>query len=367
MFVLTPMQEQCVQTVIDKYRAGQRIITVSGYAGSGKSSCINELIRRLHLQEKTAYVTFTGKASLVLQNKGIPATTIHRLIYDTKEDKYGVRSFKLKEKLEKPDIELIVVDEVSMVSKELLMDLLSFGIPIIALGDHGQLAPIGEDNGLLLKPDFVLTEIIRQAEGNPIIYLSKLVREGMFSYIQNDKIRVYPKSFLDFEIINWADQILCGYNKTRKFLNTIIRQNYFGSNIGPLPVVGDKIICIKNNWNIIDSQGNPLINGAIYKVVKINKNYARGLKFNIDVMNVDTKAFITGLEVNTAPFTNKPIPPKEKRALFDFGYAITVHKAQGSEWNKVVLIDECIDNDTYKNWLYTGITRAIDKLIIIKN
>lgn len=333
--------------------------------GSGKSTMVRSIVEYLHLEENVAYVTFTGKASLVLRNKGLPATTIHKLIYNCYLDKYGKLVVYKKEYLPE-HIKLIVIDEISMVSKKLLEDLMSFNIPIIALGDHGQLEPIGEDNGLLKKPDFVLTEIIRQAENNPIIRLSKLVREGQFERMNNSNIKVfYPKDF-DYSMVEWADQTLCGFNSTRNIINKNVRKCFFHTE-EQLPIIGEKIISLRNKWDTLDSQNNPLINGTICNVARIDKNIFNGTILKLTLIDCYNKSYFEELQIDTNVFKNRPIPINSKLPVFDFGYCITVHKSQGSEWDKVLLFDECLNKETYKRWLYTGITRAKDKIVIIKH
>lgn len=326
---------------------------------------VKSIVEYLHLEENVAYVTFTGKASLVLRNKGLPATTIHKLIYNCYVDKLGNLIVDKKRYLP-PNIKLIVIDEISMVSRQLLEDLVSFGIPIIALGDHGQLDPIGEDNGLLRFPHFVLTEIIRQAENNPIIRLSKMVREGGFERMNNENVKVlYPKDF-DYSMAEWADQTLCGFNTTRTTVNNNIRKSYFHTE-QQLPKTGEKLISLKNRWDILDSQGNPLINGTVCHIGEITKNIYNGVIFNTTLVDVYNKSYFTDLQIDTNIFKNRPIPKNGKLPVFDFGYCITVHKSQGSEWDKVLLFDECINKTTYNRWLYTAITRAKDKIVIIKH
>ena len=337
MIVLTEHQHKCLKEVVKLFNEGKRIITIAGYAGTGKSTVINTLVHELNLQNNVAYATFTGKASLVLRNKGLPATTIHKLIYDCATDEFGNIYTFLKSSLDNPNVKLIVIDEISMVSKKLLDDLLSFNIPIIALGDIGQLEPIGEDNGLLKKPDYILTEIIRQAADNPIIYLSMLAREGRFDRMDNDKVKVLRKKDFDLSMVEWADQCLCGFNQTRKFINSNMRKYYFNTD-NPLPIVNDKIISLRNCWRTFDSKHNPLINGTIGYVTKIDSNLQ--YRFRISFKDEDNDSMYTQLGIQTALFLNKPIPQTNKKPIFDYGYAITCHKAQGSEYNKVLLIDE---------------------------
>lgn len=363
--ILTAKQEQGVKLVTDLYRQNKKIITISGYAGTGKSTIVRHIVEQLHLEENVAYVTFTGKASLVLRNKGLPATTIHKLIYNCFVDRFGKLIVTKKQQL--PDhIHLIIIDEISMVSKKLLEDLMSFNIPIIALGDHGQLEPIGEDNGLLKAPDFVLTDIIRQAEDNPIIRLSKLVREGRFERMDNSNVKVLSPKDFDYSMVQWADQTLCGFNTTRNTINQNVRKIFYKTD-EQLPVVGEKLISLKNKWDICDSEDNPLINGTICNIARIDKNIYNGTIFIATLVDSVNGSVFSELQIDTNTFKNRPIPLKNNLPVFDYGYCITVHKSQGSEWDKILLFDECLNRETYNRWLYTGITRAKDKIVIIKH
>lgn len=364
MITLTKQQNDCLKTVIKLFQEGQKIITIAGYAGTGKSTVIDTIVKELNLENNVAYVTFTGKASLVLRNKGLPATTIHALIYNCHQDEFGNIVTTLRWDIDE-NIKLIVIDEISMVSKELLKDLMSFDRPIIALGDHGQLEPIGEDNGLLKRPDFVLTEIIRQAADNPIIYLSKLVRENKFDRMDNEKVKVLKRKDFELSMVEWADQCLCGFNQTRNFINFNMRKYYFNIE-EELPIVGDKIISLKNCWKTLDNNRNPLINGTMCTVKKIHKKLYGNSILEIDLEDLYTNSYFSKLRISSNIFLNKPIQ-NSKLPVFDYGYAITCHKSQGSEYNKVLLIDECLNKETYSRWLYTGITRAKDKLVIIKD
>ena len=362
MVLLTEMQERCVETVVSLLRQGRRGVTIAGYAGTGKTTIAKFIVQALGVENNTAYCTFTGKASLVLRSKGLPATTIHKLIYDCQVDDFGEIIVSLKQSLSK-SIKLIVVDEVSMVSNQLLTDLLTFNIPILAIGDHGQLPPIGEDNGLLHNPDFVLTEIHRQAADNPIIYLSKLIRENKFERMNNDKVKTLKRTEFDFSMMEWADQTLCGFNATRKFLNEKYRKIYFNTE-EKLPIVGEKIISLRNCWRTFDTADNPLMNGTVCTVEKAHK---QKFTFKASLFDADNNSHYQNLAINTQVFENKPISLRNRMPVFDFGYSITVHRAQGSEYDKLLLIDERLNKENYNKWFYTAVTRAKNKLVIIKD
>ena len=370
---LSDSQDKAIKIIKDRYLKNEMITTVAGFAGSGKSTIIRYFIENMNLMDNTIFCTYTGKASLVLQQRGLPAQTIHSLIYDAYYDKRTEKfHFKKKPAYELSGVKLIVIDEISMVPKNLLLDLAAYKIPIVALGDDGQLPPIGEYNGLLDHPHIVLTEIHRQAENNPIIYLSMLAREGKkIPFIYDDPfVKVISRKDLDINMLMWADQILCAKNDTRRSLNNSIRKKKGYSD--PLPEIGDKMICLRNYWDIINDDGYPLINGTIGEATYVSKGKdydILGQDFTIDLKVPYSKSEFSGLVIDANPFKGyapeKYHKGRRKILSFDYGYAITVHKSQGSEFDKVLLYDELLYGVDHKKLLYTGITRAGEKLVLV--
>jgi len=366
--ILTEKQNVAVNLMSTNFKLNEPVTVISGYAGTGKSSIINYFIEGSDLMDSTRFVTYTGKASLVLQNKGLPATTIHKLIYDTyKNYRTGKFIFKLKKMLS-PNIRLIVIDEVSMVPMPLLMDLMSFNIPLICLGDPGQLEPIGQDNGLLASPNIFLEEIHRQAQDNSIIKLSMLARNNQpLPLIYDDPfVKVINRSDVTLGMLTWADQILCSKNATRRKINEEMRTSFGFS--GDYPVKGDKVICLHNYWDYLNEDESPLINGTIGNVTNV---FEKGSKCIIDFKADYSDYEWYGVDLDTNIF--KGLPPistmsKSKKLIyeFDFGYAITVHKSQGSSYQKVLVYEEYLMSTNHARLLYTAITRAEEKLIIVK-
>ena len=378
MITLTNKQSDAIKIMATNYARKEPITVISGFAGSGKSSIINYFIENNDLMDKTRFVTFTGKASLVLQNKGLPATTIHKLIYDAFKNKYtGKFHFRKKNYLDW-GIKLLVVDEVSMVPAALLKDLMSFNIPIVALGDPGQLEPIGEDNGLLKSPDFFLDEIHRQAADNSIISLSMLVREGKsLPLIADDpNVKVISKDDVTLSLLGWADQILCGKNVTRRSINNDMRTSLGYQ--GTLPSIGEKVICLRNYWDTVNDSGDPLINGTIGTVTAcIKPKYDGPKNILIEDCRLDVAAdysetswYKTPVDTNIfkgfAPYSQQFPRSRTIYHEFDYGYAITTHKAQGSEFEKVLVFEERLGGGNHARWLYTAITRASEKIVIVK-
>ena len=178
MITLTSKQEQGIRIAKERYRAGEKFTCIAGYAGTGKSTLVKFLISELGIpQEDIAYACFTGKAALVLQQKGQAAMTLHKLLYNSFKRPDGTFSHIPKDELDK-DYKLIVIDEVSMCPANIWQQALKHNVHIIALGDPFQLPPIGEDNGILAEPHVFLDEVMRQALESDIIKLSMDIRAG---------------------------------------------------------------------------------------------------------------------------------------------------------------------------------------------
>ena len=369
---LTEMQGNAIKKAVHWFRKETKkkpMFTIAGYAGTGKTTIVRHLIGELGLgHHQINFVSFTGKAALQLSRNGNPATTIHRLIYNVEEKEDGSIKFVKRGRSELSGIKLIVVDEVSMVSKELMIDLYSFNIPILAIGDHGQLEPIGENNGLLNNPDVKLTEIHRQAQDNPIIHLSMLARSGQPIKAGNygDAV-VLPKrhKLINAEMFTRADQVLCSYNKTRRGLNKRMREvKGFTS---PTIETGDKIICVRNNWEN-EVEGIALTNGMIGTAERVieRTDHLKELNFHPDFMEQSFET-LTVPQHDVLGMTNQMSKPEMKLDRFDFAEAITVHKSQGSQWDNLVVWFEPMGTpETKRRLLYTAITRAKEKLVLIQ-
>ncbi|MFD1736117.1 ATP-dependent RecD-like DNA helicase [Bacillus salitolerans] len=299
----------------------------------------------------------------------------HKLIYDLDED-----GFKLKDPKALKYLKLIVVDEASMVSKDILRHLLSFeNIKILFIGDNGQLPPVGEPTGLLDNPDFQLTQIHRQAEGNPIIHLSFLARER--KRIEPGKYGkhalVLPKKELPtskmLDIAQRAEQVLCGYNRTRNQYNQDIR--YRLGYKSELPEVGEKMICLKNDWSK-QAAGVSLVNGLTGYVKNIVKDAGKNEKVTRDCFMLEIQPDFSENEfdcfndllVIKEQFKGKEVKlEKEEYGLYnviDLAHCLTVHKSQGSSWDKVLVLNEVLNSQEHHKWLYTAITRARTSLIL---
>lgn len=364
-------------------------LTVGGYAGTGKTTLISLLRKRIHeANEKTrvGFCSYIGKASENLRRKLVEAKTIyktdscgtiHRLMYKPEINSKGeiVRWNKIK----KIDVDLIIIDEASMITEDIWFDLLSYDIPIIAFGDHGQLPPIGDDFSLMDKPDLRLEKIHRQSEGNHIIKLATSARLGekinIYDYDKkvrkmarkSDVAEEFSKKF--FEDFDDDSLVLVGTNNTRIKLNKAIRD---AKNIeSEEPVVGDKVVCLKN---IYDNPAGDIFNGMTGVLKEILPFKDHWYLVTIDFPNEERvfEGKISKYQFNEPKPVRKVkgVPAKKIGYLFDFGYALTVHKAQGSEAKRVLVVDESYvfryrDEAQGRKWLYTALTRAQEELYIL--
>lgn len=346
----------------------QQIYRLFGWAGTGKTTLAKHL-------GADFYAAFTGKAAYVLQQKGCAATTIHSLIYkprvkstqmiremmerlelepDNRELQERVEQEKKMLKrpaftlnLDSPlrGAQLLVIDECSMCNTEMAEDLLSFGCKILVLGDPFQLPPVfGAGYFTNCKPDYLLTEIHRQARENPILDLAWRIREdGRMPLVHS---LIIPKA--SEELALWADQIIVGKNVTRRNSNARMRELLKYTDV--MPEMGEKLVCLRNNAEA------GLLNGATYEVTGIESG---------DIYEFDGGICVP---IHRGPFVGEEISPwLEKEAeKFDYGYALTCHKSQGSQWDKVLVIDEGrVFRSDSARWQYTAVTRAAKELKVV--
>ncbi|HWU16401.1 MAG TPA: AAA family ATPase [Devosia sp.] len=361
MPVWSPQQDAALVAVSNwlKDRDGPQVFRLFGWAGTGKSTLAVHLAQDV---KTVKYAAFTGKAALVMRKRGCKgAQTIHSLIYTLVSEKEGEPRFVLDDESPAADADLIVIDEVSMVDEQLGRDLLSFGTKVLVLGDPFQLPPVqGAGFFTADEPDIMLTEIHRQAADNPIIALSMQVREG--GYIERGRYGeslVVAREDVDRDAVLEADQVLVGRNKTRLQYNDRLRE------LRGLPfhepVVGDRMVCLRNNAR------KRLLNGQIWIVTDVSRK-ANG-KYSLllgadegkgEAKVLTHKAFFSGEEDAMS------WPERRQYDEFTFGYCLTVHKAQGSQWDNVYLFDESfVFREERARWLYTGITRAAEKITVV--
>lgn len=408
----SPKQDEALLRVNQWLKSGDsQVFHLFGYAGTGKTTLARHLAEGV--EGRVLFGAFTGKAAHVLRNKGCEgATTIHKMIYHSREksktlinrlyEELDKLTFELKSEgctqhvinhhpkvldikktiadeesqSDKPffvlnhdsevkDSKLVIIDECSMVDNKMGSDLLSFGTKVLVLGDPAQLPPVGGDGYFTkdVEPDIMLEEIHRQAQESPIIRMATEVRNGNSLRLGDwgDGCHVYPTGTkLDHEKMMSFDQVLVGKNKTRRASNMKFR-HLFGFE-GKYPVVGDKIVCLRNNHEL------GLLNGAIFNVTGVDGVMDAKVHMSIapeeSILSIDVAShehYFLGTEDQLKWFE------KSEADSFDYGYALTCHKAQGSQWKEVCIFDEsyCFRSDKNK-WLYTAITRASDSVTIVR-
>ena len=374
---LSPQQDQALDAVAAWLKRGDSaVFRLFGYAGTGKTTLARHFAEGV--SGDVQFAAFTGKAAQVMRAKGASnAKTIHSLIYrprgeeettDIVTGKTGMApTFALNRQSDVARARLVIVDECSMVDEQLGRDLLSFGTPVLVLGDPGQLPPISGGGFFTdAEPDFLLTEIHRQAAENPIIRMAMDVREGRELMIGDygPDAQVIGKSDVTTELVTAADQVLVGTNRTRRRYNQRLRE--LAGFDGVYPQAGDKLVCLRND------PAKGLLNGSLWKVMSAAKETTKpGINLLVSPDDGDTDRGVAKIKLLKAAFDapDEEMPWQLKKRFddFDYGYALTVHKAQGSQWDNVCLFDESFAfRETRERWLYTAITRAAEKLTIVR-
>ncbi len=402
----TQDQGQAIKAVLrwlKRHQMGKKapmIFRVFGWAGTGKTTIAKYIVDAIQNGEQgvnpgtVIFAAFTGKAAARLMVKGCkPASTIHRAIYRPKinENTGQVEGFTLNRESPLVGCVMGVMDEVSMTDEVLGRDWMSFSVPTLVFGDPGQLPPIeGQGYFTQAEPDILLTEITRQAAESPIIHLATKARLGeSIDYGDYGDVKVLPSTKeVSDKWLGWADQVLCGANSTRKGVMNRIRE--LKGYKGIYPSKGEKLICLKNNhdrgllngthWQCTAPQIKPMKTLLNWKEVKQGWQQPRwaeskypALWFNarsMDFKEADGSPLIVrDIQVSAHHFNpaldEPPFRDRANTEWFDFGDPITVHKAQGSEWDNVMLINESyLFREWAKNHFYTGITRAAGRLVI---
>lgn len=366
------------QTAFDRISAWVRFrngtdLTLGGYAGTGKSTLLSRAVDQLEADGLNVQVlTPSGKASQVLRQKGVAADTIHSFVYDYRgkskidegtRDARVVLHFEAKATTGTPD--LLIVDESSMVSGPIYRDIAALEIPTLWVGDHGQLPPIGEDPGLMADPDIRLETIHRSASDNPLLRVAHGVRAGkravdFKSEVNESNLRMFrspnANRMVDYAIRENIDQILVPFHKIRKSVNRRYRMVLFGPSADPL-MNTDKVIVTLNNRRL------GVYNGMIGRVMDVShdgENYVGTIEFE-DGSKREGVTFLFPDEDGLANESGS----KGTNVSIDYAYAITVHKSQGSEWPRVLVVDTNFKSWDLRRWRYTAFTRAKDHLTII--
>lgn len=391
--VLTDKQLKGLEETLRKYNNHEKYVVISGYAGTGKSTLVRFIIEAIHVEEcQVAYATFTGKAAEVLRKKGNKnAMTLHRLLYDSIPRPGGGFIRKPKTNL---GYDIVVVDECSMVPKSMIEMLLKHQIFVIFLGDPGQLPMIdkNEAHDLLDHPDVFLDEIMRQAAESEIIQLTMKIRNGEdIPFTKGNEVIVVPRKELVTGHLLWADTIITATNATRHSVNHQMRE-LLGFE-GDLQE-GEKIICKRNYWEDLNDEGDALVNGTIGTVHNIFESFIKIPYFikndrhtiptimaditpdggnNFVGISLDKDFLLTenpcvdwrvSYQIGKLRARLGDILPRQ----ITYGYALTCHAAQGSEWDKVLVLEESFpfDKKEHQRWLYTAATRAATKLVLVR-
>ena len=380
----------------------QQEFTLAGYAGSGKTTLLQEFINS---QENLVLcVAPTGKAASVLSKRleNVRVTTIHAALYkpvvanpgkledlimesvndpDNKELKEAIErererlrlaklGFAVNEKHRIEPGQLVIVDEASMVTNRIREDLYRTGAKVLYVGDPGQLPPVREKGFFAeVVPDVMLTDILRQALDSPIIRLSMQIRNGQtIEFGDYSGVRKCFKE--DVSADEWLtyDQVVTGTNVSRRKVNRFFRTKKYPGERSIYPMKGDKLICLKNEAE----DGVFYINGvpascleATTKVPNQPWIVAPEILYEDEILK-DVALWPRGFEMHYLDV--KEDLPFERTGLrqFDYAYAITVHKSQGSEWDRVLLADDQMsggDRNFRRLWLYTAVTRAKKELL----
>ncbi|MCZ8163819.1 MAG: AAA family ATPase [Beijerinckiaceae bacterium] len=362
----SPQQDRALAAISDWHKAARRkrgepVFRLFGYAGTGKTTLARHIAEGI--DGDVLFAAFTGKAAAVMRDRGCgDAQTLHSLIYRSKDSENEEPTFVLNRQSDVKKAELVIVDECSMVDAELGTDLLSFGVPVLVLGDPAQLPPV-KGGGFFTEaePDVMLTEVHRQAAGDPIIHLSMLARNGERLPVGDyGDSRVIRREQIDAQQILAADQVLVGRNETRRKYNARIRALL--GKVDALPEKDEKLVCLRNN------RQKGLLNGSTWTVKLVGERVGEFVHMRVapddgngpTVKVVVPRGFFEGI--------GEEIPWEIRRHVeeFDYGYALTVHKAQGSQWDRVVLFDESFAFREHRTrWLYTAITRAAKALTVV--
>lgn len=364
---LSEEQGLAVKAVKDWFKSKRQVFELSGAAGTGKTTLAKHITEELGLiGNEVLYCAFTGKAALVLSQKGCtPSSTVHGAIYKaTQSEHTGIWSFSLyTQGLKELGVKLVVLDEAPMLGADIAQDLLECGVKVLALGDRHQLPPVdGEAFFGVSEPDFLLTEIHRQAADNPIIALATLVRNGgtlkVGDYGSSRVIKA--KKFDSAEMLN-ADITLCGRNDTRQHFNNLYRIATGMKQYGWEPQPTERLICLRNN------KDRGFLNGQMFTVEdqqSDGKDVTCLLK-PIDYPETPAVKISTPIEYFKGEDAQLDWRVKKSVDEFSYGWVVSCHKFQGSQAQHVLILDQSqVFREHRARWLYTALTRASEKITV---
>jgi exodeoxyribonuclease-5 len=315
--------------------------TLGGFGGTGKSTVLGFLAKDL---PDFAICAYTGKAANVLRRRGLAAETIHSTIYHPVQEGGRVH-WQLRHEV---GFRGFLVDEASMVSKQIDRDLQSFGLPIIYIGDHGQLPPVGPDAGIMADPMYRLETVHRNA--GPIAFFAEHLRKGERAYLFEgaNKVQILRASRVPLELLSRVSQVICAFNRTRVQRNREIRR-FLGYK--ELIEVGERVMCLRNFRDMGLYNGQQ---GIVTKIYPGNRLDFETDQYTIRKISFDPHIF--GQEKPELDYDlSQPNP-------FDYAYCVTAHKAQGDEWRSVLVFEQHCQHWQHSRWAYTAASRARRRL-----
>lgn len=399
----TSEQNRAIENIARDLDSGKTFTTLGGFAGTGKTTVLTELRGHIKGGLRVAFASFTGKSASVLRDKIIAANvykketdyigTIHGLMYkpitvknfsESKGEWVESVRFVRQDRI---DFDIILVDEASMVSSKIFSDMIDYNVQIVACGDSFQLPPVADldNDSSISNPDYLLEEVHRTAQDSNLVKLAHAIRTKQY-------LPIAPYRTEDITILNYFDGgreflekreydsetvTLCFTNSVRQSINHGYRHKKgYKSNVILYPF--EQIVCLTNNPTL------GMMNGERFTIEFLSPPYDQPT-VNVTVERQDgnfQEAYVhntlkkfgkKNTVYNNDKKKNKKEPPDPMVIDADYGYAMTVHKSQGSEFKNVCLVDSGIykgianskGNDDYLRWLYTGVTRSSEKLTII--
>jgi exodeoxyribonuclease V len=419
---LSPDQRTVYEAMLDWIGSRQgELLTVGGYAGTGKTTLLSLFASETSL--RVAYICFTGRASSILGRKlkaaGVCTTnrsqadderrvtgrwghlfyspfsteatypfcgTIHRLVKRAVIDERTeeLLGWAEREQLDR-HYDLIVLDEASMVDSKLIHSIKNHGVRILAVGDHGQLPPVMGDGSLMQNPMLRLEKIHRQAEGSPIIQLSRVIREEarldrsladgkhlVFGTVSDLRRRILPELIQQPRL---DTAFLCWRNATRIETNRTTRE-YLGY-AGLPPQKGEPVVCLRNYPPVYNGMRGLMVDSTVQPFPE--EWWVLKARIEFPDEGIEATDYEICRDQFHRPETFKSIDDLKAKGirvdsmgdagkLFDFGYTLTIHKSQGSQFQHAVVIVDWRQNyqdDTIRRLAYTAVTRAAGKLTVI--
>jgi exodeoxyribonuclease-5 len=413
---LSSEQQRALSMVKDWYHdpGSDQVFRLFGHAGVGKTTIAKIIVSELGLrQDEVLYGAYTGKAAYRLAEKGCyGAMTIHKMIYvpvfkardhiekliqEHAEESDPVRKAELARQIDEeernisqpgftlnPDsplqnARLCIIDEVSMVNDRMAYDLLSFGVKILVLGDPAQLPPVRGTGYFMTEPDILLTEPQRFGGLSSVLKVATMVRHeekvvGMVAGDDDGPVSGRWNRPITIEQALRFDVILVWRNDTRWRINRMIRRARGFD--GDYPNDGERIIILSNNYDLGVYNGQELVvrgevennNGVL--TLRAEDSIGGVLGDRYPRLPLLPGGFVNKKSQEAAERTARGMRIGKGVGVATFAHAITTHKSQGSEWDKVLVIDESAGikymsgDEQARQWLYTAVTRAGKQVVI---